>query len=276
LIKNPTPYPEVNTLLDELFASVQPILQGHFIGMYLDGSLASGGFDQDSDIDFVVVTDVDVSGDLFYALQAMHDRIAKMDSIWAIQLEGSYISLHAIRRYDPAHALHPNLERGEGERLKMAEHDQTWNVHRYVLRKRGITLAGPTPQTFIDPVGPAQLEQAMLINLSGWAAHLLDNPSAMQFRGYQSYIVLSLCRILYTLQNDEVVSKARAADWAQKTQGEGWVPLIDSAWEGRHDGGESSSPEDVDGTLALIRYALKYGERFRLKRDRVFSEKPDL
>lgn len=243
--------------------------------MYLDGSLANGGFDQDSDIDFDVVTDVDISGDLFYSLQAMHDRIAQMDSIWAIQLEGSYISLPAIRRYDPAHALHPNLERGEGERLKMAEHGQTWDVHRYVLRKCGITLAGPFPHTLIDPVLPAQLEQAMRINLSGWAAHLLDNPSAMQFRGYQSYIILSLCRILYTLQNDEVVSKARAADWAQETLGERWVPLIDRAWEGRHHGGENSSPEDVDGTLAFIRYAVECGKRFGLKGNRFYSEKPD-
>ena len=169
--------------------------------MYLDGSLASGGFDPDSDIDFIVVTDVDISGELFYSLQAMHDRIALDDSIWAIQLEGSYISMPAIRRYDPAHALHPNIERGQGERLKMAEHDQTWDVHRYVLRKQGITLAGPAPHTFIDPVSPAQLKQAMRINLSGWAARFLAEPAQMQFRGYQSFIVLSLCRILYTLQN---------------------------------------------------------------------------
>lgn len=254
---------------------MQPILQGHLIGMYLDGSLANGGFDQDSDIDFDIVTDVDISGDLFHSLQAMHDRIAKIDSIWAIQLEGSYISLPAIRRYDPAHTLHPNLERGEGERLKMARHDQTWDVHRYVLRKCGITLTGPAPQTLIDPVGPAQLEQAMLINLSGWAAHLLDNLSAMQFRGYQSYIVLSLCRILYTLQNDDVVSKASAVSWAPQSLGEGWVPLIDRAWEGRHHGGECSSQEDVDGTLAFIRYALECGEKFGLRRNRIFSEKPD-
>jgi len=249
----------VNALLLELFESIQPILEDHFIGMFLDGSLASGGFDQDSDIDFIVVTDVDVSGELFYALQAMHDRIARVDSIWAIQLEGSYISLPAIRRYDPAHALHPNLERGQGERLKMAEHDQTWDVHRYVLRQCGITLAGPAPQTFIEPVGPAQLQQAMRINLSGWAAHILDEPAQMQFRGYQSFIVLSLCRILYTLQSGEVVSKACAASWAQQTLGERWVPLIDRAWEGRHHGGEDSSPEDVDGTLAFIRNALDCG-----------------
>ena len=265
MIDSPTPYPEVNALLLELFESIQPILGGHFIGMYLDGSLASGGFDQDSDIDFIVLTDVDISGDLFYSLQAMHDRIAQIDSVWAIQLEGTYISLPAVRRYDPAPALYPNIERGEGERLKMVQLNQTWDLHRYVLRERGITLIGPAPQTFVEPVGPAQLEQAMLCNLSGWAAHILDDPPQMKHRGYQSYIVLSLCRILYTLQNDEVVSKATAAHWAQATLGEDWAPLIESAWEGRHNSDCDVSPEDVDGTLKFIRYALDCGRNFSLK-----------
>ena len=76
---NPTPYPEVNALLRKLLASVQAILGKHLIGMYLDGSLASGDFDQESDIDFVVVTDDEISGDLFSALEAMHERVAAID-----------------------------------------------------------------------------------------------------------------------------------------------------------------------------------------------------
>src|SRR6266542_2800417 len=116
--------------------SVRTILGSHFIGMYLDGSLASGAFDQDSDIDFVVVTDEEVRGDLFLALQAMHERIAALDSPWAIQLEGSYISTGALRRYDPANDMHPNIERGLGERLKRIDHGAGWNVHRSILRER--------------------------------------------------------------------------------------------------------------------------------------------
>src|SRR5262245_38755370 len=120
---HPTPYPDVNMLLNEVLVGAQQILGSHFVGMYLEGSLVSDDFDQDSDIDFVVVTDEDVSEEQFEALQAMHDRIATIDSWYAIQLEGSYMSQQAIRRQDPAHATHPNIERGQGERLKMAYHD---------------------------------------------------------------------------------------------------------------------------------------------------------
>ena len=254
---SPTPYPAVNALIHELSASMWPILAEHFLAMYLDGSLASGAFDADSDVDFIVVSDVDVAGELFDALQAMHDRINQMDNPWAIQLEGFYISRQAIRRYDPAHAMHPNIERGVGERLKMVRLDQTWDVHRYILRKQGITLQGPGPQTFIDPVSPAQLEQAMLVNLGGWARRLLDNPEQMQFRGYQSYIVLSLCRILYTLHNGDVVSKPAAAHWAKTSLDARWTPLIDSAWDGRHNSNCDAFPEDIQGTQEFIRFALE-------------------
>jgi Domain of unknown function (DUF4111)/Nucleotidyltransferase domain len=261
-VDSPTSYPAVNMLLKELLQSVQAILGNHFIGMYLDGSLASGDFDQDSDIDFVVVADIEISGSLYSALQTMHDRIATIDSGLATQIEGSYISQHALRRYDPAQALHPNIERGRGERLKMVRHDDAWVIHRYILRQRGIILAGPAPQTLIDPVAPNDLRQAMLRILHGWAAQILDDPGQMKSRGYQSYTVLTLCRVLYTLENGSVVSKSDAARWAGETLGERWVPLIEQTWEGRRNPGLEASAEDVKGTVDFIRYSLERSRQF--------------
>lgn len=252
-----TPYPDVNALLDELLRSAEAVLGSQFAGMYLEGSLAGGDFDQDSDIDFVVVTEEEVSGELFAELQAMHDRLAALDSIWAIQLEGSYISRRALRRHDPTLAIHPNIERGRGERLKMAYHDETWDIHRHILRDRGITLAGPAPETLIDLVSPDDLRRAAWAALDGWAAGLLENPSPLQHRGYQSYTVLSVCRILYTLQTGAVASKRVAALWALERLGQPWNALIDRAWSGRRDPDSEASPRDVDGTLAIIRYAVE-------------------
>src|SRR3954447_18682282 len=96
----PTPYPDLNNLLDVLLQNVQTILGSHFVGMYLEGSLASDAFDQASDIDFIVVTQQDITEDLFLALQAMHDRIALLDARWGFELEGSYVGEQAFRRKD--------------------------------------------------------------------------------------------------------------------------------------------------------------------------------
>ena len=198
---NPTPYPDVNSILNLLLKNVQDVLGSRFIGMYLDGSLTSSAFDEDSDIDFVVVIEEDISGDLFLALQAMHDRIATINSIWATQMEGSYISQHAVRRYDPAHDRHPHLQRGRNERLTMLDHSEEWIVHRYIVRERGITISGPLPQMLIDPIAPDDLRRAMC-GSRWWLTRDLANPSEMlAHRGRQSTVVLILCRILYTLEN---------------------------------------------------------------------------
>lgn len=252
----PTPYPDVNAMLQTLLPHVQSVLENHFVGMYLDGSLAVGDFDEDSDIDFVVVTDQPISEADFLALQAMHDRIATIDSPYATDLEGSYLSQHALRHYNPADDLHPNIERGAGERLKWVYHEASWDVHRSVLRDRGVIIAGPAPETLIDPVSPDQLRAAMLSAQLPWAARLLDQPAQIERRGYQSYIVLTLCRLLYTLHHGAIVSKLAATRWAKETLGEEWVPLIERAWEGRHHPDQEASAEDVEATRALIRYAL--------------------
>ncbi len=252
-----TPYPEINVLLNQVLSGARSILGRRFIGMYLEGSLANGDFDQDSDIDFVVATTEDIQGDLFETLRAMHDRLAEMDTPWAIQLEGSYISELALVRYDPRHAWHPNLERGRGERLKMAEHDRGWDIHRWVLRERGITLAGPAPQDLIDPISPAQLLQAMLASFPNWAVRFLDQPAFLSARGYQSYVVLTLCRVLYTLQFGAVVSKAAAGRWAQEALDPRWKALIERAWVGRHFPETASDPEEIDETLSMVRFTLE-------------------
>jgi predicted nucleotidyltransferase len=259
----PTPYPEINHLLETLLKGVQEVLGTHFVGMYLDGSLAGGDFDQDSDIDFVVVTEHDLSIEKFTALQALHDRLAEMDSAWAIQLEGFYISSQAIRRYDPQSRSVPNIERGRGERLKWVELDRRWEIHRSMLRKQGITLAGPAPQTLIDPVSPVQLQQTMLFLLSEWIARFLVKPELLNLRGYQSYIVLSICRILYTLQEGEVVSKRYAVGWARENLSERWENLLDETWQGRHHPELPSTARDIKETMEFIRYALESSQKFK-------------
>ena len=262
--ENITPFPEINAILQELLKDVQGILGSHFVGMYLEGSLANGDFDQDSDIDFIVVVDDEVSEDFFSALYAMHERFNLMDTQWSTNLEGSYISQYALRHHDPKHANHPNMERGFGERLKMVYHDETWVIHRYILRERGITITGTAPKILVDPISPNELRQAMLPTLHGWATQILNNPNEIIHRGYQSLTVLSLCRILYTLQFGDIVSKAKAATWAKETLDEKWNKLIDEAWIGRHNPQLLASTDDINQTLDLIRYALERGEEFKI------------
>jgi aminoglycoside adenylyltransferase-like protein/nucleotidyltransferase-like protein len=235
---------------------VRATLGDQLVGVYLTGSLAAGDFDRHSDVDFVAVTENEVGGELFSALDTLHQRIATIDSWCAVQLDGAYISGVALRRFDPTIAVHANIDRGRGERLKMVQFDEV-AVQSYLLRERGITLVGPDPRTLIDPVTPEDLRNAMPRVLAGWGSQILDDPARIDSQGYQSYTVLSLCRILYTLEFGAVVSKPIAAEWARETLGHSWAALIDRAWSGRQYPERAASSEDVSGTLALIRESLR-------------------
>src|SRR5947207_15184204 len=104
-----TSYHDVNTNIALLYDEVRRVLGSQYVGLYLHGSLAGGGFDASSDIDFLVVTEEEVSAELFADLEQMHARMAASGLPWCDNLEGAYISRAAVRRYDPANARHPTI-----------------------------------------------------------------------------------------------------------------------------------------------------------------------
>jgi hypothetical protein len=110
------------------------------------------------------------------------------------------------------------------------------------------------PRTLIDPVTQEDLRNAIPRVLEGWASQILDDPARIAGQGHQSYTVLSLCRILYTLHFGTVVSKPVATQWAREMLGSQWAPLIDRAWIGRqHPERAAAAAADIIATLALIR-----------------------
>jgi hypothetical protein len=225
--------------------------------MYLFGSLANGDFDKDSDIDVLVVTKDMITEKIFSSLHAMHEKIAEIDSPWAFQLEVSYIPEGALQRYDPTNNKHPHLDRGRDEKLKIMQHDSDWVIQRHILRERGTIVEGPDPKTLIDSVSSEDLKQAVANILNSWIKGFLDDPRILENRGYQSYTVLTLCRILHTYSYGTIVSKPAAAEWAKRTLEPEWTPLIENAWMGRQNPGVKSDPEDLKRTLDFIRYTLE-------------------
>jgi predicted nucleotidyltransferase len=260
----PTPYPDVNEILDRLHTDVKGILGNQLTGMYLFGSLANGGFDEHSDIDILFVTETNLSDEMISDLYERHEGISALDSPWAIQLEVSYIPREAIRLFDPSNNRHPHIDRGPGDKLHIMQHDTDWIVQRYILRKRGITITGPDPKTLIAPVSPDDLRLAVSDAMHNWYRYFLDDRDRIKSRGYQSYIVLTQCRILYTYEHGEVVSKPVAAEWAKQNLDKKWIGLIDRAWKGRQTPSPDAQPEDIDGTLDLIRYTLEYISRSKI------------
>lgn len=263
-IPEPTPYPDVNAALHELGAGVRAILGDQFVGTYLSGSLALGDFDaRRSDIDVVVATEGEISADLFAALRAMHARFNAGGSPWATEVEAAYIPRDVLRRYDPARARHPHIQRGADEVLEMDDLATDWIIHRAILREHGVVVAGPEPRTLIDPVPPHEMRRAVVGLMAVWWGPMRDDPAPLERHtiGYQAYTVLTMCRILYTLDTGAVVSKPVAARWAREALGGRWDGLIARALAWRKERAERPPPGDIEETLDLIAYTLGRCER---------------
>jgi hypothetical protein len=100
---------------------------------------------------------------------------------------------------------------------------------RHILYNSGIVIVGPPLQTIIDPVQPEQLREAVLVLLrNNWAAwiHHID---FFNGEGYQPYVVLTMCRALYTLKTGSVASKLQSAEWMLARSDKKWAKLIKQA-----------------------------------------------
>jgi hypothetical protein len=250
-------YPDVTELLAEFTARVQDALGDELVGLYLSGSLATGDFDpQRSDIDFVAVTPHRLNPDQIAALGAIHAGLITSGQPHAAQLEGAYIPREDFRRYDPQHAEHPGVE--TGGQFGMGREGIDGIIQRFIVRNNGVTLVGPPPVALIDPIAPDELRRATAGILHEWWLPQLSDTHRIRDREYQAYAVLTMCRILYTLQHARVVSKPSAARWAQDALDAHWQPLIQRALVWRH----NDSVNDFSETLELIRYTLDMSQRF--------------
>ena len=256
MVGSPTQIATINSLLTALLSGQQQVLGDTFVGLYLGGSLAAGDFAPlRSDIDFLAVTTDAVPDATLPALEAMHARITETGGEWAKRMEGPYIPLDALRRYDPANATHPTL--GTGGHFHMCRYVSDWIIQRHVFREHGIALAGPPLRTLIDPVMPDDLRRASVGILAEWWLPQLDDPFRLFDREYQAYATLTMCRVLYTIEQGTVAAKSTAARWAKKALGDGRAGLIDRAlaWP------SGPQPDELAETLEFVRFAIERSRR---------------
>jgi len=255
---NPSTYSKLNMVLRELLKSHQETLNGNFVGTYLQGSFAVGDFDQHSDLDFIAVTEEELSDEQVDALQIIHERIYQLESPWAQHLEGSYFPKRTLKDHTQSSQDLWYLDHGAHSLIR-SDHCNTIVV-RWVVREKGIALAGPLPATLVDPISPDLLRMDILETINEWGQDILDNPAHFNNRFYQGYIVLNYCRMLHDLHTGTNGSKRAGAEWAKAHLDPSWSGLIDRAWSCRPDPAttvrQPTDPEDFARTLEFVQLVI--------------------
>jgi predicted nucleotidyltransferase len=251
----PTVFPELNELLAELVARVEAILGEKLVGVYLVGGFALGGGDLQSDCDFVVVTEEQVTAEQERELRALHDEIPTRQGHWPHDLEGSYaprVDLETLTALDKKWLY---VNRGRRE-MEWSTHCNTEDV-RWTLREHGITLAGPEPRRLVAEVPADDLRRKMAPLIESFLPDLLSWTS-FDIAWAQRFAVTNLCRMLCTLETGEVRSKPASLEWAKSALPAEWHSLVQQAMDDRPlPWDDPPRPGSVEAAIAFSEYAKK-------------------
>jgi len=259
------PYPELREVLNIFVDEIQAELGENLVGIYLVGSIASGDFDADSDVDFLVVTKTELTESNMKSLQEIQIKMHDIDCYPAKHLEGSYISVSDLNSWSVVGEKKLYYFDNGSTTYELSTHDNQWHV-RWILRERGITLTGQRPEKILQPIPldklSSEIKTAMLQVMKLFEDEI-DRPlSFFNSRFGQSFTVLTYCRMLHTLHTGTVQSKKAGMQWARQFVDPRWVRIIDQAWherEGVRFGakiGQKAELTLLHETLEFIKYAL--------------------
>jgi len=251
--------PEIRDLLFGLIKGAKNKLGDIFFGAWLQGSSATGHFDQYSDIDFLIGIERDLSDIEIDSLEELHRTLYEFDSPFAKHLEGSYIPRDVLSDYNRAGEEVWYLDHGSTT-FERSAHDNTIAV-KWILREKGVVLEGPDPSSFMNPIPVNELRKDIFQTFSEWAELIFDDHTIIGNHFYQTFAVLSYCRMVNDIRCGDIGSKRDGAEWAKENLDSKWHNLIDRAWLGRPNPSRSvkraADPEDLLQTVEFIRTCLK-------------------
>lgn len=264
---SPTPHAEVNAVMQDFTARVRAILGDNLVGVYLQGSLAVGDFDENSDIDWIIAIARELNDDEIAALRVLHDEFPTDERYWAQHIEGSYFPLDVLRDYTQASDPVWYVDHGSREMIRH-NHCNTILV-RWVVREMGIPLFGPDPTTLIGPMPVDALRREILGVITNWGAYLLTDPDEFRNRFYQAFIVINFSRMLHDMRAGCPSSKKQGVEWGLIHLDPAWHGLIERSWQ-RRPGSmiwQEADPTDWPLTLKFVQYIIDQSREYAAEND---------
>jgi hypothetical protein len=247
--RGPTPYDELNDVLEELVSVARRVLADNFIGAYVQGSFAFGAGDLASDCDFLVVTRGPVSPEQEIELRVFHDNLPSREGFWNRHIEGSYAPADELKTIDGLGLDWLYIDHGWRE-MQWHQHCNS-AVVRWILYEHGVALAGPPARQVVDALPEGVLQETMLREIPSFITDLLGWIS-FDIAWAQRYAVESLCRMWFSFERDEVASKPDAIHWALGRLDTRWHPLLQNTLDDRllgFDPKQRPAKHLVDATL---------------------------
>ncbi len=195
-------------------------------GIYLFGSLTYGGFNEKtSDIDLVVVTKTLLNKTELENIKNVHKEL---NTKWAKRLEVSYTPIDMLNDKNIPTMPRPYYNEVFYDK---AAYGNEWLINNYLLLNYGKTIYGQDFKALIKynlTIGDV-IKSCISDFYQEWLPKTNDNEWLANSCN-QVYIVLNICRIIYTIFNFKTENKQKSANWV-KEQYKEWKYLIEEAEE---------------------------------------------
>ncbi|MDP5274189.1 aminoglycoside adenylyltransferase domain-containing protein [Chengkuizengella axinellae] len=214
------PYKILNTVVDKY----KYILNDNLVGIYLHGSLAMGGFNSSSDIDFIVIVNKPIN---FQTKRELIDVILNLE-----QVPPKGIEIHIILNENVEKVVHPipfelHYSNFHKDKYLFDDHyicgdaeDPDLAAHLTIIIHRGLCLYGEEIDKVFGDVPKKVYLESIYNDVLNARDEILEQPV---------YYNLNLCRVLYYLKENVICSKLEGGEWGKENLPQEYSMLIEDA-----------------------------------------------
>lgn len=227
----------INPLLIEYESKLKVSFGNKIFGVYLYNSVALGAFDSNkSDIDFVTILNEEFKSEDIVILSNIHRELDDRFK-YAKRMEGMYITIDKVGKINANITPYIFFENNK-------LHDYGYYDINYVtwwtLKNNGIAVNSPEINILKINVEWDNIIETMNYNLNKYWKNKLSNNFIFLADYWVEFAVLTLCRILYTLENKEIASKLECTKYMIDNLPENFRLVIQEALRIRDDTSKKS------------------------------------
>ena len=206
-------------------------LRSHFYGIYLYGSIAFGAFEEfESDIDVIALTHEEWTIPELVQLNALHTQLIATHQLGR-RLEVLYIPLHDLGKRDKEIEPYPTIVHGE---FSPAGYARLNGITWWMIKNKGIRLLGPECSSLPFEVTWQDVLETMHDSLHDFWPRKARRPYLFLRDDWCVFAITTLCRILTTIEEGEIITKSVALKRWRSRLSARWCRLIDEAWRIRN------------------------------------------
>jgi streptomycin 3"-adenylyltransferase len=224
----------IKNILEEFVRAFHEYLGKNLVGIYLHGSLATGGYNPvSSDIDILVVVKKKLGRDEKEEIGQIMLKLSKKIEFHGFEM--SIVALDALRHFQyptPCELRFSDSNKDDFEKGKVDFQkgltDTDLAAHFVITKRHGICLFGE-PVINIFPDIPDEYYLDSIAKDSEWSFNNIMKGADIGECAVPVYGVLNFCRVLAYIREHLVASKSEGGQWAMKHLPQEYRPVIQEA-----------------------------------------------